>query len=229
MGLNLVIIGPPGAGKGTQASRLAHDFRIAHLSTGDLLRKEAAASSPVGLKIRSYIDAGMLVPDRVMTELVTPHVVRAGRDAGFILDGYPRTVEQAQDTQTVLDRSGVELHAAINVQLPELAILDRLVHRQTCSSCPRSYHAQTNRSKLVGRCDACGGALMVRKDDDEQVIRRRMRVYREQTAPVVEYYRARGLLKNVDGSAAIERIAAGLRTTLSELHAVARQRNAAVG
>jgi adenylate kinase len=228
MGLNLVIIGPPGAGKGTQASRLAHDLRIAHLSTGDLLRREASASSPVGVKVKSYIDAGLLVPDQVMTEMVAPHVLRAGRGAGFILDGFPRTVEQAQDVHSVMGRAGVELSGVINVQLPDAAVVDRLVNRQTCSECQRSYHAVANRSKLVGRCDACGASLVVRKDDNEQVIRQRMRVYREQTAPVVEYYRARGLLRNVDGSGAIESIAAALRATLAELHAPSA-RSAAVG
>ena len=214
MGFNLVMMGPPGAGKGTQAILLAKELGGAHFSTGDLLRKEIAAGSPIGVKTRNYMDSGVLVPDKVMTELVAAHVLRAARDAGFILDGYPRTVEQAQDMQTLFAKNGVSLTAVVNIQLPDSAIIDRLVHRLTCPKCQRSFHAKANAPKVAGQCDGCGSALARRKDDTEEVIRHRIRVYWEQTAPVVEFYRSRGLLHNVDGGQPIDRIGASLRDAL---------------
>lgn len=215
MGFNVVMMGPPGAGKGTQAVLLAQELGATHFSTGDLLRKEIAAGSPIGIKTRSYMDSGVLVPDRVMAELVASHVLRAARGEGFILDGYPRTVEQAQDMQTHFAKNGVALSAVVNIQLSDDAIVERLVHRLSCSKCPRSYHTKANPPKVAGVCDGCQATLTRRKDDTEEVIRHRVRVYWEQTAPVVEYYRSRGLLRNVDGSQPIGSLASMLREALA--------------
>lgn len=215
MGFNVVMMGPPGAGKGTQAVMLAKELGATHFSTGDLLRKEIAAGTPIGIKTRSYMDSGVLVPDRVMAELVASHVLRAARGEGFILDGYPRTVEQAQDMQAQFAKNGVALSAVVNIQLSDDAIVERLVHRLSCSKCPRSYHAKANPPKVAGVCDGCQAALTRRKDDTEEVIRHRVRVYWEQTAPVVDYYRTRGLLRTVDGSQPIGNIASMLRETLA--------------
>lgn len=214
MGFNVVMMGPPGAGKGTQAVLLAEELGATHFSTGALLRKEIAAGSPIGQKTRSYMDSGVLVPDRVMTELVAANALPAARAGGFILDGYPRTVEQAQEMQATFAKNGVSLTAVVNIQLPDEAIVERLVNRLSCSKCARSYHTRTNPPKVAGVCDGCQSALARRKDDTEEVIRHRVRVYWEQTAPVVDYYRARGLLRNVDGAMPIASISSMLREAL---------------
>jgi adenylate kinase len=200
MGLNLVIIGPPGSGKGTQAGRVAHDMGLAHLSTGDLLRKEVAAGTPIGVKVKTNMETGVLVPDEVMTELAASHVLKASRQGGFILDGYPRTVEQAQDLANLLAEHDVTLSGVVNITLPDGDIVDRLASRLTCPQCQRSYHAVSNPPRKAGACDACGTSLATRKDDNEAVIRHRIAVYWEQTAPVVEFCRGRGLVHDVDGT-----------------------------
>lgn len=219
MGLNLVIIGPPGSGKGTQAERVARDSGLAHLSTGDLLRKEVAAGTPIGVKVKTNMETGVLVPDELMNELVASHVLKASQAGGFILDGYPRTCEQAQDLANLLAAKGVSLSGAVNITLPDQAIVDRLADRLTCPKCQRSYHASANPPRKAGACDACGTELTRRKDDQESVIRHRIRVYWEQTAPAVEYYRSRGLLHDVDGRRSIDANAASIKDVLKVLEA----------
>lgn len=225
MGINLVIMGPPGAGKGTQATKLAAELGISHLSTGDLLRQEIADASPIGIKIKNYMDSGVLVPDKMMTELAAVHVLTAARDGGFILDGYPRTIEQAQDVQTLFAKNGVALSGVVNLQLPDGEIVQRLVNRRTCSKCQRSYHVQANPSRVAGVCDVDGAPLITRKDDVETVIRHRIRVYWEQTAPVVEFYKARALLHDVDARLPIAQIAGSLSRDLG----INVRRNVGVG
>lgn len=229
MGLNLVIIGPPGSGKGTQAERIAKEMGLAHLSTGDLLRKEVAAGTPIGAKVKTKMETGALVPDELMNELVASHVLRAGRTCGFVLDGFPRTCEQAQDLANLMAANDVSLSGVVNITVPDQAIVDRLANRLTCPKCQRSYHATANPPSKAGVCDACGAALTVRKDDDESVIRNRIRVYWEQTAPVVEYYRSRGLLHDVDGQQAIDAIAASISELAKVLDPKDGPRNGGLG
>lgn len=209
-------MGPPGAGKGTQAAVLARDLGLAHLATGDILRNETAAGSPVGLKAKTFMEAGRLVPDDVMTQLVGEYVVKAAKANGFVLDGYPRTLPQADALQALLEGASIVLTAVVNLEVPEEVIVARLANRQTCPKDQRTYHPVNNPPGKPGVCDACGSALVTRNDDSEAVVRNRLRVYRESTAPLVEFYKKQGLLKSVDGLAAIPKIVLAIKGILDE-------------
>jgi adenylate kinase len=217
MGTNLVMMGPPGAGKGTQAVIASREAALAHLSTGDLLRREVAAGSPVGLKAKGCMDAGTLVPDAVMTELIGEHLVREGARAGFILDGFPRTVDQAKAMSGMLERNRVALTGVINISVADSEILARLSRRLTCPKDQRTYHATDNPPKKAGVCDECGTALAVRPDDNEKTVRQRLEVYRAQTVPALEYYRNRDLVRDVDGTRPIDAIAQAIRSIIREI------------
>jgi adenylate kinase len=196
--VRLVFLGPPGAGKGTQAVRFAKERGIAHVSTGDMLRSAVERGTPAGKKAKPIMEAGGLVPDEVVLEMVDE---RLGTDAakGFVLDGYPRNVKQAQDLAGLLEKRGLRLDAAVNIELSEDVIVPRMAGRRSCPKCGRVYNLQGNPPKKAGVCDDDGTALVQRPDDREEVVRERMRTYREKTAPLIEHYRGRGELVAVDG------------------------------
>jgi len=193
-------MGPPGVGKGTQAEKLRDHLDVPHISTGDLLREAVKAGTPVGRKVRSFVESGGLVPDELMGDLIAERLGRSDAAAGFILDGFPRTVEQVAILERVLDRLGVILDRAIALTADEAEIVRRLTGRRICPVDGAVYHIESRPPKSPGVCDKCGSALVQRADDTEEVIRNRLDVYSNQTLPLMEAYRERDTLREVDAS-----------------------------
>ena len=191
----LMFLGPPGAGKGTQAQRLADDFGIPQISTGDMLREARRKETELGKKAGEYMDAGDLVPDEVVIGIVAERLQEDDASGGFILDGFPRTVAQAE----ALAEMGVELDGVVNIEVGESEVIRRLGGRLTCPECGASYHEEFSPPDQGGVCDKCGGALVKRPDDQPDAIKQRPESYRAKTAPLVDFYRAKGKLLNVDG------------------------------
>jgi len=204
--MRLVFLGPPGAGKGTQVKMLSKVLDIPSMSTGDVLRAEVASGSELGRLAKSYMDKGELVPDEVVIEIVEKWLRGSNAERGFILDGFPRNVRQARELDEILRRRGVELTAAIYLDVPEDEIVRRLGGRLSCRRCGAVYHVQFNPPKEDLKCDACGGELYQREDDKEEVVRQRFRVYVESTRPVLDYYRRTGKLLVVNGLGGIEEV-----------------------
>lgn len=214
--MRLVFLGPPGGGKGTQAAILADRRGIPAISTGQILR-EAAQSDTLGPSIRRIMETGGYVPDDVMLQIVEERLARPDCRPGFILDGFPRTVRQASDLDQLLNRMGVGLDAAILLSVDEDRLVERLGQRRVCPRCGASYHLASRPPVRAGRCDRCGSDLVQRDDDREDVVRERLRVYREKTLPLVEYYSARGLLQTVDGDQPIDAVTASIDAVLRRL------------
>lgn len=206
MGLNLILLGPPGAGKGTQAKKLVEKYRIPQISTGDILRDAVKQSTPLGLEAKSYMDKGALVPDEVVIGIVRERCGREDCANGFILDGFPRTTAQADALSNILKESGISIDHVIDIRVSKEYLVKRLCGRRVCRSCGTSYHVEFNRPDNAGRCDNCGGELYQRDDDKEEVVRKRLGTYESQTAPLVEYYRENGLLRTVNGEIEIEAV-----------------------
>jgi adenylate kinase len=204
--MRVVLLGPPGAGKGTQAAAMRERYGVPHISTGDMLRAAIASSSPLGLQARALVERGQLVPDDLMAVMVRERLQLPDAAGGFLLDGYPRTVAQAETLESVLQGMGRELDRALLLDLDDSEIVKRLSGRRSCAACGAPYHMTAAPPRQPGQCDRCagpGGALVQRPDDREDVVAERLRVYRERTAPVADYYRKRGLLSvvNAAGSA----------------------------
>ena len=198
-GLRVVLLGPPGAGKGTQAKFLQEQHGACQISTGDILRKAVAEQTPLGKEASSYINRGALVPDDVIVNLVAERLKEKDCAPGFILDGFPRTIPQAQSLDEILQRTGISLNGVLSVQVPNQVIVERLAGRRTCKGCGALYHTKFDPPKAPGVCDRCQGELYQRDDDREETIRARLAVYDKQTAPLVNYYRERNLLRSIDG------------------------------
>jgi adenylate kinase len=192
MHLKIVLLGPPGSGKGTQAKRLSKDFNLAHISTGDLLREAVNDRTELGKKAKGYMDSGRLVPDDLVIALVKETIERM--DTGFVLDGFPRTVEQARKLEAI---SSIDV--VINLQVEEELLVERLTMRRSCKECGAVYHLKFNPPKQEGVCDQCGGPLYQRSDDTESTVRERLRVYNQNTLPLVEYYQRKDNLVSIDG------------------------------
>ena len=197
--MKLILLGPPGAGKGTQAKMLMDRFDIPQISTGDILRASVKEGTPMGLKAKGCMDSGELVPDEVVVGIVKERLQKADCDNGFILDGFPRTVPQADALSADLVELDKQLDAVVSLDVDIDALVERLTGRRTCRDCSRGYHVMFDPSKTSGVCDVCGGELVQRDDDQETTIRKRLDVYQEQTEPLVAYYRSAGLLKELDG------------------------------
>ena len=212
--MKLILLGPPGAGKGTQAKMLCAHYGIPQISTGDILRDAVRQQSPMGVKAKSYMDAGALVPDDVVVGIVRERLQQDDCHKGFVLDGFPRTVAQADALKVALDESGQSLDAVISLEVEAEALIERLTGRRTCKECGKGYHVKFDPPSRGGVCDVCGGQLVQREDDREETIRRRLEVYREQTAPLIDYYRSQGLLGQVDGMAPMDVVQAEIREIL---------------
>lgn len=202
--MRIILLGPPGAGKGTQAVKLTGEYGIPQISTGDMLRAAVQQQSPMGRKAKAFMDAGDLVPDEVVIGIVRERLQQQDCERGFILDGFPRTVAQADALSGVLNDLNQQLDAVISLAVDTDALVERLTGRRSCIECGKGYHLTFDPPAADGTCSACGGQLQQRDDDREATIRQRMQVYHEQTAPVEDYYRREGLLQTVDGMAAIE-------------------------
>lgn len=213
----MVLLGPPGAGKGTQAKLLQEEFAACQISTGDILRQAVAQQTPLGQVAAQYINRGALVPDDVIVNLVAERLKQKDCEKGFILDGFPRTIAQAESLDAILKRMNLSLNGVLSVQVPEQVIIERLAGRRTCKSCGALSHVAFNPPKKAGVCDRCGGELFQRDDDREGTIANRLKVYESQTAPLVDYYRERGLLRAIDGVGAIDQIRARVTQALGGL------------
>lgn len=204
--LRVIFFGPPGAGKGTQAKLLEQKFGACQVSTGDILRKAARAETPLGKQTSGYLARGDLVPDDVMVKLVAERLKEPDCNAGFILDGFPRTIAQADDLERLLKKDGLPLEHALGLNAPNDVLIKRLSGRRTCRNCGAMFHAVFNPSAKDGVCDRCSGDLYQREDDQEEQIAARLRVYEEQTAPLKNYYRKRGLLRDINGVGSVEEV-----------------------
>jgi adenylate kinase len=199
--MRLVLLGPPGAGKGTQAARLVERLEIPQISTGDILRQAVQGGTMLGIKARSYMDRGEYVPDHIVVEMVMDRLSEPDAEKGFILDGFPRTVPQAQALESALERAGFPLTAVLKYTIGNDMAVRRLSNRWTCQNCKRTYNQEFKPPAQEGICDACGGTLERRSDDDELTVRRRLAVYRDQNAALERFYDDRGLLCVIDAEA----------------------------
>jgi adenylate kinase len=204
----LIFLGPPGSGKGTQAQRLSQSHGLVQLSSGDVLRRERQEGSEIGRKAAQYMDAGTLVPDDVVTGVMLAAVDRLLRETGFILDGFPRTVQQAEWLETGLRERNRTVQGVIDFKLEDAEIIRRLGGRRVCGQCQTTYNVSFLPPKANGKCDKCGGELIQRKDDCPEVIATRLQTYRAQTAPLIEYYRRRGRFYTVDSALGADAVAA---------------------
>jgi adenylate kinase len=206
--MRLILVGPPGAGKGTQAVHLASHFSIPHISTGDIFRLNIKGETKLGLHAKSFMDAGNLVPDSVTNEMVADRLTHADAKGGFLLDGYPRNIDQADFLKNVLEKANTPLDAVLEFKLENEEIIKRLSGRRACRGCGATSHVIFEAPKVAGICDACGGELYQRSDDAESVIANRLSVYAEQTKPIVNYYKSAGLLKTISAVGEVSDIAA---------------------
>lgn len=204
--MRLVFLGAPGAGKGTQAKRLVEKYGIPQISTGDLLRAAVAAGTPLGKEAKAYMDRGELVPDSVVLGMVKERLSQDDCKKGFILDGFPRNVAQAEALDKMLAEMNMPLDLALNLDVPFDDLMKRLTGRRTCKSCGQMYNIYYSPSKEEGKCDKCGGELFQRDDDKEETIRKRLEVYKAQTEPLIDYYTKKGILKSVAGTGNIDEI-----------------------
>lgn len=225
--MNLVLLGPPGAGKGTQAALLTQQYRTPKVSTGEMLRGVAQRGGEAGRRIGALIDQGCLVPDEMVLELVRERLGQPDTQAGFLLDGFPRTLAQAEALERALRGSGRELTAVLDLEVEEEELIRRLAGRWVCPTCGTSYHLVSHPPRTPGQCDRDGTRLEQRPDDRPEAVRERLRLYWQRTRPVVDYYRASGLLRIVAGDAAMEEVARRVRHVLEE--AAARDETARAG
>ena len=215
--MNIILLGPPGAGKGTQAKRLEDKRGLAQLSTGDMLRAERKSGSELGRRVQAVMDAGNLVSDDIMIELIAQRIDQLKGAKGFILDGFPRTVPQAEALDRMLAQKGLKLGAVIQMTVDEPALVERIAGRFSCATCGASYHDLFHRPKRDGVCDACGGKDFVRRADDRpEAVKIRLEAYRQQTAPILPYYRAKGVLRTVDGMADIDEVGRQIEAILDQ-------------
>lgn len=203
----IVLFGPPGAGKGTQAERLKETFSLQHLSSGDMLRAERASGTELGQTVTGYMDAGELVPDEIIIAVVINAVLKPTTGKGYLLDGFPRTLEQARSLDEALAKNGSKVDLVLSLKVPDEPIIERITGRWSCPKCGTVYHVQYKKPKQDGVCDHDGEALTQRKDDTAEVVKQRLSAYHQQTAPLEAYYREKGVLQEVDGTQDIDTVA----------------------
>ena len=210
----ILLMGPPGAGKGTQAEKLIDEFKIPHISTGDMFRAAVSAGTELGKEAKKYMDAGGLVPDVVTIGIVREGLAKPECANGFILDGFPRTEEQAVALDGILKDLGIKLTGVVNISVPDSELVARVVGRRICKACGATYHVSFNPSKVEDVCDKCGGNLYQRNDDKEETVVNRLHAYHEQTEPLIEYYKKQGLYKEIDGLQPIGKVYADVKVSL---------------
>lgn len=198
--MKIIMLGAPGAGKGTQAKKIAEKYQIPHISTGDIFRANIKNGTELGKKAKTYMDQGLLVPDELVCDLVVDRVKQEDCKNGYILDGFPRTIPQAESLDEALGQMGESLDYAINVDVPDEHIVNRMSGRRACMGCGATYHIVYAPTKKEGVCDVCGAELILRDDDKPETVQKRLSVYHEQTQPLIDYYKGKGILKDVDGT-----------------------------
>lgn len=204
--MRIILLGPPGAGKGTQAAGIVEKYNIPHISTGDIFRKNIKEGTELGKKAKGYIDQGLLVPDELTVGLVTDRIAQSDCEKGFMLDGFPRNVAQAQHLDEYLKEVGISLDKVVNIEVDKDILVGRAVGRRICKSCGATYHVEFNPSKVDGVCDVCGGELYQRADDNEETVSKRIQVYLDETKPLVNYYSEEGIIANINGQQSIDNV-----------------------
>ena len=212
--MKLIIIGAPGAGKGTMSEEIINKYNIPHISTGDMFREAIKNETPLGMEAKSYMDKGQLVPDSVTIGLVKERLAKADCQEGFLLDGFPRTIPQAEALNEILEQLNIKLDAVVNIEVDPSVLIDRIVGRRVCPECKAGYHVTNLQPKVEGICDVCGATLVQRKDDTEETVKARLDVYAKQTAPLLEFYNQFGLVKTTNGIGDIDVIFNNIKLSL---------------
>lgn len=212
--MKIIMLGAPGAGKGTQAVRIAKEYNIPHVSTGDIFRANIKNGTELGLKAKSYMDKGQLVPDEVTIGMLLSRIAEEDCREGYVLDGFPRTIAQAESLKASLEEKGQKIDYAINIDVPDSAIVERMSGRRSCPKCGASFHVKFNPPKAEGKCDLCSEALIQRDDDRPETVAKRLEVYHEQTKPLVDYYDRERILKTVDGTKTTDEVFAAIAEVL---------------
>lgn len=214
--MKIIMLGAPGAGKGTQAKKIAKKYEIPHISTGDIFRANIKNNTELGKKAKTYMDKGLLVPDELTVDLVIDRVQQEDCKNGYILDGFPRTIPQAESLDAALAKMGEKVDFAINVEVPDENIVNRMSGRRACVGCGATYHIKYNAPKTEHICDVCGEKLVLREDDQPETVLKRLGVYHDQTQPLIEYYAKAGVLKEVDGTVDMEDVFQAIVSVLGE-------------
>ncbi len=212
--MKVIMLGAPGAGKGTQAVRVAEEYKIPHISTGDIFRANIKGGTELGKKAKGYMDAGQLVPDELVCDLVADRIQKDDCANGFVLDGFPRTIPQAKALDEALAKLGQSMDFAVNIDVPDEAIIQRMSGRRACLSCGATYHIVYKAPKVADVCDTCGSALVIREDDKPETVKNRLDVYHAQTQPLIDYYTNAGILVTVDGTQNMDDVFADIKAKL---------------
>lgn len=212
--MRIIMLGAPGAGKGTQAKKIAEKYNIPHISTGDIFRANIKNGTELGVKAKSYMDQGLLVPDELVVDLVADRIQQDDAKAGYVLDGFPRTIPQAESLDAALAKMGEKIDYAIDVEVPDENIINRMSGRRACVKCGATYHLQYAKPKADGVCDVCGEQLILRDDDKPETVQKRLTVYHQQTQPLIDYYEKQNALKEVDGTKDMEDVFADIVSIL---------------
>ena len=204
--MKIIMLGAPGAGKGTQAAQIAEKYGIPHISTGDIFRANLKEGTPLGLKAKEYMDQGLLVPDDLTCDLVVDRITHEDAKNGYVLDGFPRTIPQAEALTRALGERGESIDVALDIEVPDSYITERMAGRRACAKCGAGYHVSFHMPRAEGICDLCGGELIQRDDDKPETVEKRLSVYHEQTKPLIDYYSTAGVLKEIDGTQKIDKV-----------------------
>lgn len=215
--MRIVLLGSPGSGKGTQASRIEHKYRIPHISTGDIFRDNISRNTPIGVEAKKYIEKGLLVPDELTLKIVENRFLEDDCKEGFLLDGFPRTLVQAEALDEELERIAKKLNAVVNLEVSDETIIERMTNRRVCSNCGENYNLSFHRPVLDGICDKCGGKLITREDDKLETVTNRLKVYKNQTFPLIDYYKRKGILATVNGEEPADKVFENIISALERL------------
>jgi adenylate kinase len=214
--MRIIMLGAPGAGKGTQAARIADAYHIPHISTGDIFRANIKGGTELGKKAKGYMDAGKLVPDELVCDLVADRIAQDDCKDGYILDGFPRTIPQAEALEKAAADLGTKIDYAVNIDVPDEAIIERMSGRRACVKCGATYHVQYNPPKVEGKCDNCGSDLILRDDDKPETVRTRLEVYHTQTQPLIDFYKSKEILVTVDGTQPMDEVFSSIQKKIGD-------------